>query len=361
VSPAYARALEGVVPDGSLTGGAVAKARRVLGHIDDLMQSVTDSPKYFGVVAGDYADVVKEHLPEIIGITAGFIVAESASALLAATPTGVGQLAAVIIQLGLAAFGAGFAASAGIEALKHGERWLTLAWTAHGDAGQLAHASQAFLHMLVSIAMAALAMAGVRGNMGKGLKVADAVHIQPPMIGMSPAMAGAGAGSVAGGPVFIPGSITSAGPVNIGISTMSGVGSGGSKAGKEAGAAKASGKAESGAKADTGKAAQGSVSYGKNAMVKLRKHSQHMRETARELGIEIPQKPGRPETFAAMDEFINKVISEGTAKTGQYMTVEGALWSRLGNALVIRRPTGEFLTFLDYSKGGVAKGWDLLP
>lgn len=62
-----------------------------------------------------------------------------------------------------------------------------------------------------------------------------------------------------------------------------------------------------------------------------------------------------------MDGFITKVISEGTTRVGNYMTIEGALWSKLGNALVIRRPNGEFLTFLDYSKGGVAKGWDLLP
>ena len=103
------------------------------------------------------------------------------------------------------------------------------------------------------------------------------------------------------------------------------------------------------------------MAYGKNAEEKLRKHSQHIRETARELGIEVPKKPGRPETFAAMDDFINKVLSEGTTKAGKYMTIEDALWSKLGNALVIRRPNGEFLTFLDYSKGGVAKGWDLLP
>jgi hypothetical protein len=32
----------------------------------------------------------------------------------------------------------------------------------------------------------------------------------------------------------------------------------------------------------------------------------------------------------------------------------------MGDAMVIRKPDGEFLTFLDYSKGGVAKGWDLI-
>ena len=229
VSPAYAQALEGKVPDGSLTGGLHARARRALGHIDDLVQSVTGSPRYFGAVAGEYADAIKEHLPEIIGITAGFILAESASAFLAATPTGVGQLAAVIIQLALAAFGAKFAADACGQALEHGQHWLGRAWTAHGDPEKLATASQDFLKMLVSIAMAALTIAGVRANVGKGLKIADAIKIQPPTLGW-PAMATADGSMVAGGPVFTPGSIASAGPIDIGPSLMSAVGPGGGKA-----------------------------------------------------------------------------------------------------------------------------------
>ncbi|MCG8418946.1 MAG: hypothetical protein MJE77_13495 [Proteobacteria bacterium] len=229
VSPAYARSLEGMVPDGSLTNGGYAKVKRVLGHIDDLVQSVTDSPQYFGEVAGEYAEAIKDHLPEIIGITAGFILAESASAFLAATPTGVGQLAAVVIQLGLAAFGASFAIDAGIEALKHGEQWLTLAWTAKGDPSMLTEASKEFLKMLVSIATVALAILGVRGNVGKGLKIADAIKIQPPKVGWSPAMVTPEGVVVPGGPVFTPGSIATSGPVDIGISAMTGIGSGGSK------------------------------------------------------------------------------------------------------------------------------------
>ncbi len=103
-----------------------------------------------------------------------------------------------------------------------------------------------------------------------------------------------------------------------------------------------------------------SVAYGKNAARKLRQHSQHIRETARKLGIEIPKGPAKPATRAAMQSFIAKVVTEGARKTGQYMTIEGAQWSKLGDAMVIRKPNGEFLTFLDYSKGGVAKGWDVL-
>lgn len=239
VSPTHARALSGEVPDGSLTGGLYAKSQRALGHIDDIVQSVTESPQYFGAVAGEYAEAIEDHLPEIIGITAGFILAESLSAFLAATPTGVGQLAAVVIQLGLAAFGANVAIDACGQAIEHGKQWLTLAWTAHGDEEQLAAASQQFLKMLVSIAMAALTLAGVRANMGKGLKVADAIKIQPPRMGWSPAMATADGSVTAGGPVFTPGSIASAGPVNLGgPSLMSATGAGGTKAKAEPGPSK---------------------------------------------------------------------------------------------------------------------------
>ncbi|MCG8420818.1 MAG: hypothetical protein MJE77_23095 [Proteobacteria bacterium] len=232
VSPAYARSLESIVPDGSLTNGGYAKVKRVLGHIEDLVQSVTESPQHIDAVAGEYAEAIKDHLPEIIGITAAFILAESASAFLAATPTGVGQLAAVVIQLGLAAFGASFAVDAGIEALKHGDSWLTLAWTAQGDAEQLADASREFLRMLVSIAAAALTLLGVRGNVDKGLKVANSIKIQPPAVGWSPAMVTESGQAIAGGPRLVPGSIATTGPVDIGVSAMTGVGSGGSKVSK---------------------------------------------------------------------------------------------------------------------------------
>jgi hypothetical protein len=222
VSPAYARALESVVPSGSLTGGAVAKVQRFAGHVEDILESVTESPSHFGEIAGEYAEAIRQHLPEIIGIVAGFIMAEALSAFLAATPTGVGQIAAIVIQLGLAAFGAVGLVQAGIEALKHAEKWLTLAWSANGKQDQLALASKEFLKMLVSIAMAALAYLGVKGNLGKAVKIAGSL---PPPSAM-PALAvagggtlevgaGAGAGVAIGGPGV-------AGPVAGGGMMMSG-------------------------------------------------------------------------------------------------------------------------------------------
>jgi hypothetical protein len=198
VSPAYAHAVEGAVPDGSLTNGAYAKVERFVQHVVDIIKSVTQSPHYFGEVAGEYAQAIRDHLPEIIGIIAGFIAAEAASAFLAATPTGVGQIAAVLIQLALSAFGAVGMAEAGVEALKHAGQWLTLAWTAKGKDEQLGAASREFLRMLVSIAMAGLAYTGVKGNLGKAVKIAQAM----PPAGMVPALAGVGGRS---GPMAVAG------------------------------------------------------------------------------------------------------------------------------------------------------------
>jgi hypothetical protein len=191
VSPAFARSLEGVVPDGSLTNGGYAKVKRFAGHLEDILRSVTESPDHLSAVAGEYAQAIRDHLPEIIGIVAGFLMAEAMSALLAATPTGVGQLAAVIIQLGLAAFGATGIAAAGIEAVEHASHWLTLAWTAGGREPQISEASREFLKMLVGIAMAALATMGVKANASQALKIAGSMPS-----GAMPALAIAGGGQL---------------------------------------------------------------------------------------------------------------------------------------------------------------------
>jgi Domain of unknown function (DUF4157) len=194
ISAAYAKALESVVPSGSLTGGAVAKVKRFVGHIEDILRSVSESRHHCGEVAGEYAQAIRDHLPEIAGIVAAFIMAEATSALLAATPTGVGQIAAVVIQLALAAFGAAGIVQAGLEAVKHAGEWLTLAWTAKGKDEKIAAASIEFLKMLVSVAIAALSYAGVKGNYGNALKIASSMPT-----GGLPALAVAGGGRVGGG------------------------------------------------------------------------------------------------------------------------------------------------------------------
>jgi hypothetical protein len=174
VSAQYAKALQGVVPSGSLTGGAVAKVKRFVGHIDDLLRSVSESRHHLDEVAGEYAQAIRDHEATIIGIVGGFIAAEAASAFLAATPTGVGQAAAMVIQLALSAFGAAGMVEAGYQALEHGSAWLNIAWTAKGKEANIVAASKEFLKMLVAIAMAALSFLGARGNYRNLVKIGGA-------------------------------------------------------------------------------------------------------------------------------------------------------------------------------------------
>ncbi|MBZ4371091.1 AHH domain-containing protein [Corallococcus interemptor] len=207
VSTAYANRLQEEVPSGSITGGALARAREAARHLEDLIISVDQSGQHFGEVTGQYAQAIKDNLLEISAIVAGFIAAEALSTVLAATPTGVGQLAAAIIQLGLAAFGAQGIIDAGVEALKHASSWITQAWEANGSAERLKEASKSFLRMLMSIAAAALAAMGAKTNLGRGVKLARTVKINPPRFYMMAAQGPGGA--FAGVPVFQPGSITS--------------------------------------------------------------------------------------------------------------------------------------------------------
>jgi Domain of unknown function (DUF4157) len=191
VSVPYAKSLQSIVPSGSLTGGAIAKARRFADHIEDILRSVTESRHHFREVAGEYAQAIRDHLPEIAGIVAAFLMAEATSAFLAATPTGVGQIAAVVIQLALAAFGAAGMTQAGAEAVKHASAWLTTAWTASGKDDRIAAASIEFLKMLVSVAIAALSYVGVKGNFGNAVKIASSMPT-----GGLPAFAIAGGGQL---------------------------------------------------------------------------------------------------------------------------------------------------------------------
>ncbi len=103
------------------------------------------------------------------------------------------------------------------------------------------------------------------------------------------------------------------------------------------------------------------LTYGRNFFVKIRKHSEQMRRIARdEFDFEIPKSPANPATVTRMQEFIQRVVRNGETKFGRYMTFPDAQWSKLGNGIVIRRANGEFVTFLDYALGRVAKRWDKL-
>lgn len=103
------------------------------------------------------------------------------------------------------------------------------------------------------------------------------------------------------------------------------------------------------------------LTYGTNFFTKIKKHSQQMRAIARGHGFEIPTSPANPATAQAMRNYIQHVVRNGQTRFGQYMTVPDAIWTKLDNGIVIRRASGEFLTFLDYSLERQALGWDLLP
>jgi hypothetical protein len=192
VSPAFAHTLEDLVPSGSLTGGLVAKARRILRRVEDIVASIAESPDHIGEVADEYAQAIRDHLAEIIGIIVAFLLAEAASIVFAAVPGG--QLIAALIQLALSAFSAAGAVQAGVAAAEHAKQWLTLAWNAEGDSAKVAAASREFLQMLVSIALAALAFTGAKASFARAVKVASSL---PP--GTVPALAFAGGGEQASG------------------------------------------------------------------------------------------------------------------------------------------------------------------
>jgi len=206
VSVAFANRLQGIVDSGSITGGAIAKAREVGRALEDIHTSMTMAPKYATDVLGEFGKVILENLTEIICSVGLFLALEGLSATLAVSPTGVGQLAAAIIQFGLALYGAKGVVEAGIAASQHGALWLRTAWTAKGIPERLVEASKSFLRMLSCLAMAVLGHKGAKGNLNKGIKIAKNVRITPPRLEWKLAQGGSG-GAVAV-PHFERGSIT---------------------------------------------------------------------------------------------------------------------------------------------------------
>ncbi|WP_395840507.1 hypothetical protein [Cystobacter fuscus] len=206
VSPAFAKTLEGVVPSGSLTGGMVADLKELAAAIErgikraaqsvvDVLKSITDSPKYIDKILREDAKVIRENLDQILGVIALFLLAEGVSALLAATPTLIGQLVAIGIQLVLAALGAAALAEGLVTAAEYGAEWLRLAIHAGGKAEDIALASEEFLKMLQAIALAALSYMGVKGNWNKAVKLGNSL---PPPSAMAVAIAPNGTRVVVG-------------------------------------------------------------------------------------------------------------------------------------------------------------------
>lgn len=81
-------------------------------------------------------------------------------------------------------------------------------------------------------------------------------------------------------------------------------------------------------------------------MQHLRKHAQHARETAVRQGLP------RPNTLEDVQSFLSKVIQTGERRIGAWGDLGRVYFHRLGDAVVITRHGGQYVTNLDLSKGG---------
>lgn len=95
------------------------------------------------------------------------------------------------------------------------------------------------------------------------------------------------------------------------------------------------------------------VSYGKNYLEKFRKHAEQIRRTTGNEGIgKVSSAEGQKQIKAVIED----IVMSGETRQRRYMTIPDALWSRKGDAIVIRQANGEFVTFLEAGKGA-ALGW----
>ena len=101
--------------------------------------------------------------------------------------------------------------------------------------------------------------------------------------------------------------------------------------------------------------ADGAGTYGPNELSHLRSHAQDIRTNARAEGVDIPRGPGEPETQTAMRNYIEDIVKnpERTG-VGTYKSIENAIWTARGDLIIIRKPSGEFITALRESGGRAA-------
>ncbi len=101
------------------------------------------------------------------------------------------------------------------------------------------------------------------------------------------------------------------------------------------------------------------TSYGGNKNTKFRKHQNDIRTTAEEIGVEIPKgvKIKSEEFQKPVEQFIDDIVKTGETRQIPYKEYTNALWSRKGNAIIIRQADGTFVTFLKASSGGAALQW----
>jgi Domain of unknown function (DUF4157) len=187
----HALSLRSQINDGSLTNGMYAKVTNSLGHIGDLTKSVLESPQFVGEVLGDLWEVIKPKLGEFIAITTALLVAEMTVAALAAAPepTMVTKVVAMLLQGAILLF-VGYGAAVSLySAVTEGATWIKTAWNANGKYAQVKLASKAFLRMVGSIALAVLAIMGVRGSLGRFTKLYAKYKAKLPVVQSEPTIA----------------------------------------------------------------------------------------------------------------------------------------------------------------------------
>jgi len=182
--PQMAQSLVGQVGSGSITGGRWAETKNAVGNGPgaNILRSVMESPQYIGEVLGETWKTVKEHWPVLLATTVAMVGAEFLVGALAAVPepTMLTKVLAVGLQGMITAIAGGFAIAAGYAAIKAGQRWLTLAWTAKGDVGKLKAASKAFLGMIGDLVLLVASAAGVKTSAQK-----TAMFAKAPVKGMN--------------------------------------------------------------------------------------------------------------------------------------------------------------------------------
>jgi hypothetical protein len=101
------------------------------------------------------------------------------------------------------------------------------------------------------------------------------------------------------------------------------------------------------------------VSFGRNATSKLRSHWGDIRSLAQRAGVEMPSK--FKQAGGQIESFIDNIVRTGDTRVGPYKPTGGgwqdALWSKKGDAIVVRSPEGQFVTILDAAGEGAAKNF----
>jgi hypothetical protein len=97
------------------------------------------------------------------------------------------------------------------------------------------------------------------------------------------------------------------------------------------------------------------TTYGKNYIEKFGKHIEQIRRlTGAEIGKKVKTSS---ETQQQVKNAIDDIVMTGEARTRPWGEYKDAIWSRKGDAIVIRQSNGEFVTFLDGTQPGSVQRW----